>query len=1256
MTVRRAFAGQCTLSIFSVHAPQDASYQHHLAKHLSPLKRQGAISIWSVDDIPAGADRALAMKERLSHAQIILLLISADFVASDDLYESMMYALQRREEGHTHVIPIQLRPLDWETLPVSQLPALPSNGRSVTNWSDRDEAFAHITQGIRKLVHALNHTTDERTLTQAHLDYLHWLIKRTALLDMRGITSVQRRPLQVKLEEVYITPNAILEDFQAEQPSPLTLAAEPSNQATPQLLSRVVSLHDHLVILGEPGSGKTTFLRYLALNHAQALRDDRDTDMGETRFPILLRIADYVQYGMHQGKSLSDYLADDCTRHECALSQLPALLKAELQAGRCLILLDGLDEVIHGDDRRMVVERLEDFVRGSDEVPNRFIVTSRSAGYLEAPLNDVFAHYTLRELEETDMRCLLESWYRAGEASDEETASMRVQQAKRETNELMNAIQTVPGVRRLAANPLLLRILAQLHHEGKPLPRQRGALYEQVTETLIKTWRVAQGVSTLALSEASPLLDYTFATRLLSRFAYWLHNESSGGSTHEREACEELGREWARLTNRPWHEENPDSEKEIKQFLLAVRDHTGILIEDPPHHYQFAHLTFEEYYAARHLVANREERAKRIRAHLHDPRWQEPILLALGLIGRESPEQVPLLVETVILAQGEQAISLGLAPSPYEPLLGRDYLMALRCLGDDIPVHPALVSQLIKRCLREITGQTASGRFQKYQEVLIECLKHIEASIYASALLPHLIKNLQGTDRNLRIWSLYSLGRIYRASLSTEARRPLLEALHDDDPWIRSAALLGLSHMQGPELTELLLNVLSNENDFSVRREAIKYLGERGQTSQEVTRTLLDVLREPATPDGILLRDTVVKSLGQLGDASREVISALIALLPRDTLFLLRQFSHESTLQSLQQLSQRSSEVVPMIVNALQDAEPHVRVAVASTLETFASASPEVIALLRHVPSEPSSSETLQVPICAKQWCWLPDQVEALLLRRLRNSRAFVRWEAVKALGQLEELSDRAENALVNVLHDEDALVRARAIETFNTFEMSTNTFITFIQMLSNDTDAYVRARIVGCLGDMDQPSQEVLPALLGALHDTEDHVRCCAVESLGHMIPHSPEILTALLTVLRSDTFFGARWAVIKSLKDLGELPASASLATIQTLLEDTHQVVRQDCAHLLGQSGSSDEQTIQALLKGLSDGDLQVRQACSQALVRLGQRFPERRDMITLQLERIIQERQDESVSWFGLSTPCDMAYDALWLLVKGDPLESE
>jgi HEAT repeat protein len=279
-----------------------------------------------------------------------------------------------------------------------------------------------------------------------------------------------------------------------------------------------------------------------------------------------------------------------------------------------------------------------------------------------------------------------------------------------------------------------------------------------------------------------------------------------------------------------------------------------------------------------------------------------------------------------------------------------------------------------------------------------------------------------------------------------------------------------------------------------------------------------------------------------------------------------------------------------------------------------------------------------------------------LLLLQMRDSHSWVRWEAAKALGQLEEISDDAVDALLNVLYDEDALVRTRAVETLNAFEMPSDVLLAFIHVLMSDTNSNVRARIVECLGDIDQPSDDVVQALLKAVHDTEDHVRARAVESLGNRASLSPKVLKALLFVLRNDTFFGARWAVVKSLKSLKELPEKAVFAVVQALLEDAHEAVRQDCAHFLGQGGFGDKRTIEALLKGLSDPDQQVRIACSQALVRLGQRFPERKTMITMQLERIVQSLQKETISYSGWRAPCDVAYDALWLLVNEETLEGE
>jgi len=170
-------------------------------------------------------------------------------------------------------------------------------------------------------------------------------------------------------------------------------------------------------------------------------------------------------------------------------------------------------------------------------------------------------------------------------------------------------------------------------------------------------------------------------------------------------------------------------------------------------------------------------------------------------------------------------------------------------------------------------------------------------------------------------------------------------------------------------------------------------------------------------------------------------------------------------------------------------------------------------------------------------------------------------------------------------------------------------------------------------------------------MHDTNDHVRSCVVKSLGRLAPTTPEVLSALLFALLHDAFFGVRWEVVKCLESLKELPKIAIPALVQALT-DENWAVRQDCAHLLGKGGSGNKRTIQALLRGLSDTDKLVRKACSDALVQLGQRFPQSKETITRQLTRIVQARQNDTP---GYNTPGDVAYEALWFLVNGGPFES-
>ena len=211
----------------------------------------------------------------------------------------------------------------------------------------------------------------------------------------------------------------------------------------------MVAQHDPLLILGDPGCGKTTLLRYLALKHAQAIQNgesEASSTLGKARFPILLCIADYAKHG--RGKSISDFLALYCSLYECphASTNLAEMFAAELKSGNCLLLLDGLDEIVSIDDRMHVVRQIEDFVRHHSTTGNRFVITSRIAGYRNVRLNGDYAHYQVQEMDDTQIRHFLDMWCPAVEYAQtpDLSAEARMLTAKREIDGIMDAVEHTP--------------------------------------------------------------------------------------------------------------------------------------------------------------------------------------------------------------------------------------------------------------------------------------------------------------------------------------------------------------------------------------------------------------------------------------------------------------------------------------------------------------------------------------------------------------------------------------------------------------------------------------------------------------------------------------------------------------------------------------------------------------------------------------------------------------------------------------------
>jgi TIR domain len=142
--------------VFISYAHEDRAFREELEKHLANLRRQNVIASWYDGNISPGTEWKPQIIDHLNRAQIILLLVSADFMNSDFCYSiEMTQAIARHDADQARVIPIILRPTDWKGAPFAKLKLLPTDGKPITRWPTHDDAFEDIIQGIREAVEDL---------------------------------------------------------------------------------------------------------------------------------------------------------------------------------------------------------------------------------------------------------------------------------------------------------------------------------------------------------------------------------------------------------------------------------------------------------------------------------------------------------------------------------------------------------------------------------------------------------------------------------------------------------------------------------------------------------------------------------------------------------------------------------------------------------------------------------------------------------------------------------------------------------------------------------------------------------------------------------------------------------------------------------------------------------------------------------------------------------------------------------------------
>jgi hypothetical protein len=143
-----------SVEIFCSYSRKDESLREEFEAHVSLMRRKGLIQVWHDQQIPAGNDWVVPIDEHLNTADIIALFVSSDFLASDYCYKTeLARAMERQSRAQVAVVPIIVRQCDWrEYAPFAHIEALPTDGRPVTSWANRDEAWTDVAVGLKTKV------------------------------------------------------------------------------------------------------------------------------------------------------------------------------------------------------------------------------------------------------------------------------------------------------------------------------------------------------------------------------------------------------------------------------------------------------------------------------------------------------------------------------------------------------------------------------------------------------------------------------------------------------------------------------------------------------------------------------------------------------------------------------------------------------------------------------------------------------------------------------------------------------------------------------------------------------------------------------------------------------------------------------------------------------------------------------------------------------------------------------------------------
>jgi hypothetical protein len=462
------------------------------------------------------------------------------------------------------------------------------------------------------------------------LRYRTWLAEECGYMQLDGLpTDTDLGSSRPRLERLFVPLKAYVMPTEQE-------LADDTGQYKVQSIGYLLTQYPRLALLAAPGGGKSTLLKRLATAYAMPERlGEAADDLPEQGWlPLLLRCRDLREQARQPILTILQQIARFAAMSDAETQVFQANMHAALQAGRVLLLIDGLDELSDPGARQQFSQNLRTFAGMFPGM--RLLLTSREAGFraVAGVIVSVCQQVGMAMLDETDVRDLCLRWYR--EVYQDNAQKMQ------EAETLAQTIWENERIRKLAENPLLLTTLLVVKRGTRELPRKRADLYRAAINVLVKTWNTEghdamdeeetvvqlSWIACAMMQDGIQRISHLALLRLLARARRELEQELRYSTISPAKFIERI---------------------ELRSSLLMQTgyDETDDGLQPI---YEFRHLTFQEYLTARGLVEGhypgRDDEPPLealLQPYFDNERWREVIPLAAVLARRRAEKLIEIL-------------------------------------------------------------------------------------------------------------------------------------------------------------------------------------------------------------------------------------------------------------------------------------------------------------------------------------------------------------------------------------------------------------------------------------------------------------------------------------------------------------------------------------------------------------------------------------------------------------------------------------